>query len=313
LINPYRAALLEFLVRTATVARPEITEWSALGLTSLPGQLYLVLLGIGICGLISTTRRRKPEAIVIFCVTAVLSLISQRHYPLFALTLVVLTGEHIADVWKRSPLGQTQQSWQKRSISALGLLLAVAMALYALPRLGCIRVEPYYFAYPARAVAFLREGGIRANMAVPFDWGEYVLWHLGPGVKVSIDGRRETVYSDKIYRESRDFEQGTGLWDALLKQTATELVLVPIGSPPANLLMGKSGWVPLYHDSFCVLFAREGHPSITQLVSNPIPTLTDNGDGLCFPAPNRAPKVSRADDRFSFVGASLISAARQPD
>ena len=89
------------------------------------------------------------------------------------------------------------------------------MALYSLPQMGCIRVEPNYFAFPARAVAFLRASGIRGNMAVPFDWGEYVLWHLGPGVKVSIDGRRETVYSDEAYRESRDFERGSGVWDAL--------------------------------------------------------------------------------------------------
>ncbi len=62
-------------------------------------------------------------------------------------------------------------------------------------------------------------------MAVPFDWGEYVLWHLGPRVKVSIDGRRETVYSDEMYRQYRDFEQGTGVWDALLKTSKTDLVL----------------------------------------------------------------------------------------
>ncbi len=46
-----------------------------------------------------------------------------------------------------------------------------------------------------RAVALLKQSGAGGNMAVPFDWGEYVLWHLGPAIKVSIDGRRETLYS----------------------------------------------------------------------------------------------------------------------
>jgi uncharacterized membrane protein len=313
LINPYRAALLKFLWRTATVSRPEITEWSPLGLTSLPGQVYLVILGIGICGLIYTTRRRNPEAIVIFCVTAVLPILSQRHYPLFALALLVLTGEHIADAWKRIPVLETHWSRQMRSISAIGFLLSGVMAVYSLPQLGCIRVQPYYFAFPARAVAFLRESGIRGNMAVPFDWGEYVLWHLGPGVKVSIDGRRETVYSDESYRESRDFERGTGVWDALLKSATTDLVLVPIGSPTANLLTGKNGWVSLYHDSFCVLFAREGHPSIIQLVRNPVPTLPDNGNGLCFPAPSGTHASAERTSRFSFDRVNPLSGARQLD
>jgi hypothetical protein len=313
LLNPYGPALLEFLWRTATVSRPEITEWAPLGLTSLPGQVYLVLFGIGICGLIYTTRRRTPAAIVIFCVTALLPLLSQRHYPLFALTLVVLLGEHVADVWKRIPLAVKDRSCQRRSLAAIGLFGAVVMALYSLPQLGCIRVEPYYFAFPARAVAFLRESGIRGNMAVPFDWGEYVLWHLGPGVKVSIDGRRETVYSDESYRESRDFERGTGVWDALLKPATTDLVLVPIGSPTANLLTGKNGWVSLYHDSYCVLFAREGHPSIVQLIKHPVPTLPDNGNGLCFPAPGGAHASGAPANRVAIDRANLISGVGQFD
>ena len=37
-----------------------------------------------------------------------------------------------------------------------------------------------------RAVALLKQSGIKGNMAVPYEWGEYVLWHMSPGVKVSM-------------------------------------------------------------------------------------------------------------------------------
>ena len=53
---------------TATVPRPEIREWAPLSLVSLPGQLYLILLAIGIAGLAGSGRRRTPETIVIFSV-----------------------------------------------------------------------------------------------------------------------------------------------------------------------------------------------------------------------------------------------------
>jgi hypothetical protein len=141
------------------------------------------------------------------------------------------------------------------------------------------------FPFPARAVAFLKENNIRGNIALPFDWGEYVLWHLGPGVKVSIDGRRETVYSDQAYRQSRDFERGTGDWSVLVDDANTDLILLPIGSTTARLLAGRPGWVPLYGDSFCILFAREGHVSLSTLVGKPVPVVADDGKGLCFPAP----------------------------
>ena len=62
LLNPYRAGLVEFLLRTATVPRPEISEWTPLGLLSLPGQLYLGLLALGVAALARSGRPRRPEA-----------------------------------------------------------------------------------------------------------------------------------------------------------------------------------------------------------------------------------------------------------
>jgi hypothetical protein len=138
-------------------------------------------------------------------------------------------------------------------------------------------------------VALLKQCEVRGNMAVPFDWGEYVIWNLGPGVKVSMDGRRETVYSDERYQQSRDFELGTGAWDALLRTgPPTDLVLAPSGSPTANLLSRTDGWLPLYRDNLCVLFVRPGFRDLDRMVRAPVPTLPADGGGLCFPDPDRA-------------------------
>ncbi len=193
----------------------------------------------------------------------------------------------MADVWNR----WWQPSWfrfnQNRWIAVVILVLSLVLIGLSLPRFGCIRVDPFFFTFPARAVALLQQSGVRGNMAVPFDWGEYVIWHLGPGIKVSIDGRRETVYSDESYRQSRDFASGTGDWDALLKIAPTDLVLLPIGSLTANFLSRTGGWVPLYKDTCCILFVREGFPGLGPILQSPIPSFPDNGAGLCFPSPGR--------------------------
>lgn len=44
LVNPYGIDLLTFLLRTATVQRPEITEWQPLTLISIHGLLYVLVL-----------------------------------------------------------------------------------------------------------------------------------------------------------------------------------------------------------------------------------------------------------------------------
>ncbi len=127
LLNPYRALLIHFLWRTATVPRPEISEWAPLGLMSLPGRLYLVLLAIGVAGLVGSRRRRSPEAVLIFAVATVLPLVSQRHYPLFALTLIVLAGEHIADVWNRCRRPTWLRLGQSGWTAAVGLLVSLVL------------------------------------------------------------------------------------------------------------------------------------------------------------------------------------------
>ncbi len=306
LLNPYGSALIAFLLRTATGSRPEITEWNPLGLLSLPGQIDLGLLAVGILGLFGSGRRREPAGILIFSVTAVLPLVASRHYPLFAMSLVVLVGGHIADAWARRWGSGVLPARPGRWLAAIGLVAGLVLIGLSPQRLGCIRVEPFYFPFPARAVALLKQGEFRGNIAVPFDWGEYLIWHLGPEAKVSIDGRRETVYSDESYQQSRDLERGTGIWDALLKTPpVTDLVLAPNTSPTANLLAMASGWLPLYQDTCCVIFARKGLPGLERLVRTPVPALPHNGSGLCFGEvvgsrwpmkPNRPSSVPTTDD-----------------
>lgn len=222
---------------------------------------------------------------MVFIVTAALPLVSNRHYPLFALTLVVVAGEHIADVCNRWSRPGWSRLGQSRLIASVSIVVALVMVGLSIRHWGCIRIEPFYFGFPARAVALLKQNEIRGNMAVPFDWGEYVLWHVGPAVKVSIDGRRETIYSDEAYEQSRHFEQGTGVWNALLKTSNTDVVMAHNGSATANLMACSDGWVPVYQDTFCVIFIRGDFPGLAQIAEQPGPTLPDNGNGLCFPAP----------------------------
>jgi hypothetical protein len=291
LLNPFGVSLPIFLLRTATVPRSEISEWTPLELTSVPGVLCVILVVIGSVGLAFSRRRRAPEAILTLFVTLLLTLMSNRHYPLFALALIVMGGEHIADVWNRLVPTLEGGKVASRVLVAACLTLAIFWVALSFSRLSCIPINAQYFPFPCRAIALLKQSGFRGNLAVPFTWGEYALWHLGPGVKVSIDGRRETVYSEEIYRQTLDFERGTGVWDALLKSSVTDLVLAHNGSATANLMSRTDGWVPLYQDTFCVLFIRAGHPSLERIIATPVPNLPDNGEGLCFPSPGAREKT----------------------
>ena len=290
LLNPYLWELPYFLFRTATVPRPDISEWRPLSLTTLPGLLYLVLVASGAFVLLRTRRERHPPTLLVLVVTALLPLAAMRHLSLFALTFAVVLAEHIADVWSRGtesrlPGGPPGGSRQARlAIVGLNFFAALVMVAASVSRVACVPIkEDLAIGVPARAVGLLLKAGTEGNLAIFFNYGEYAIWHLHDRIKVSMDGRRETVYPDSIYREALSFQSGVGAWDDVLEKRPTDMALVPKGLPTYNLLELKPGWELAHQDSLVGLFVREGWPPGERLAATEPPSVSYNGRGLCFP------------------------------
>jgi hypothetical protein len=281
LVNPYGPDLLAFLLRTATVARPEIGEWQPIAVGSPEGVAYLVALAVSGAALLRSQRPRSPALMAVFLATALLPLHALRHLPLFAVSFAILIGEHLADTWNQwSP---SDGSSQRRLPPVVGFAAALAFVVAALPYFHCIRIEPSFIRFPARAVALMQRAGVQGNLATFFDWGEYIIWHLGPGVRVSIDGRRETVYSQEAYARGLQFLYGVGDWDAILDSPQADMALVGRDQPTYNLMRVKPGWLLVYEDSRTGLFAREGSRQAEEIQKAVPPDLPPDGAGLCFP------------------------------
>ena len=258
LINPYGLDLVIFLFRTATVSRPEILEWQPLELVSLLGGIYLVFLSITILGLAYSRRKKAIPIVVLLIVAALLPFVAFRHLPIFALAVLVLAGPYIDDAWSRlSPPRQANKT-RPRWMSIASLVLGLVLLFWSIPNYQRIVIhnQPVSF-FPDRAVALIAESQVNGNLAVEFNWGEYVLWHLGPSVLVSMDGRRETVYPDEIYEMYLDFVEGTSGWDDMLNDYDTQFALVNRNGPARNLMLLKEGWELVYEDGTSSLFASQ--------------------------------------------------------
>jgi hypothetical protein len=166
-------------------------------------------------------------------------------------------------------------------IAWLLLAEAVVLLLFAIPRFRQIDVDAS--AYPTGAVRLLKASGVDGHLAVFYDWGEYVLWHLGPRIKVSIDGRRETVYSDRVRQENLMFMDGVGEWDRLLRKYDTHLALVPKDLPIWNLMKRQPGWILLYEDAVSGLFGRQDWPALTAIEGAPPRAVLPSPARLPFP------------------------------
>lgn len=255
--NPYGLDHWRFLLETATVARPEISEWQPLLLLSGAGALYAALLAAGVTAFALARTRPDPFRLVAFAGLALAPMLALRHAPLFAIAMPMLTAPALAAAWARlrPESARPVKPRLARLMTLVSLIAAVMLLIAAAARGRCIAVEPNY--YPNAAVSALQAAGATGNLAVHFNWGEYLIWHLGPQIKVSVDGRRETVYTPTVYKQNLDFMRGTGAWDALLADGRTDYALVPADGPTANLLKLSPGWTLALEDALAALFVAE--------------------------------------------------------
>jgi hypothetical protein len=294
-ITPYGWTLWTFLARTLG-QRPEIAEWQGMSLVTIQGLAYLVVAGVGVTGLFLTRRPRQPIDIMLIVCAVALPLIAQRHLPLTVLIVLVIGGEHIASAASElAPRGSTaprERGDRFRPLVAAALLLETCVLLVMIatsPQTG--RIVYKSAEYPVEAVARLADlavAGERANVAVHFNWGEYLLWHAGPRVKVSIDGRRETVYSDATYHDNMQFIDGVGEWDRLLMRHSlaprgqTDLALVPAGTAVYHLMTSHRDWELVMESGPAALFGRRGYPATSHVHAIPRRAL-DGDTTLIFP------------------------------
>lgn len=259
LLNPYGLDLITFLLRTATESRLDISDWQPISIRSLPGILYLSLVVISLLGLVYSKHERKPVLVILYLVICVLPLLAFRHIQLFSAGVLLLAGEHVFSAWNRFWKRSKTEFRLKSLISAIPFIAGLLILIAILPRnLSQITIPSAVHPFPFQVKELLKNSDVEGNLVVIFNWGEYIIWHLGPEVKVSMDGRRETVYSEDIYQEYLDFHHGTGDWDAVLTKHETDMALVRKSTATFNLMMLNQDWELVYEDDFSALFAPIG-------------------------------------------------------
>jgi hypothetical protein len=91
-----------------------------------------------------------------------------------------------------------------------------------------------------------------------FDWGEYALWQLSPaGIRVSMDGRRETVYSTQVIHDHERFYQGHADMVDYPDRIGADRVWLPSRLPIIEPLK-RRGWIAVLDTGRSVVLER-GH------------------------------------------------------
>jgi hypothetical protein len=259
LLTPHGLGLWGFLSSTVGFGRADIVEWQPI--YALGWDVWLrwsVTLALALSGLAAAKRSDlRPERIAVVATLATASFAVTRLEAFFALTVVFLFGATLGDAYQRRRLRDTAtpSTARRYALTVTALAALGAAAFLIVTNLARLHVDRRHTPEP-EAVAFLGSQPRNARVLVWFDWGQYAIWHLPRGMRVSVDGRRETVYSDSLQqRHLRFYFAAPGGID-LPQELAADYVWIPTTLPAARQLASDDRWRRLYQGEQSVIFGR---------------------------------------------------------
>ncbi|MGH7948985.1 MAG: hypothetical protein ACREQF_07165, partial [Candidatus Binataceae bacterium] len=259
LVNPYGVRMLAFLFETVGPDRADIVEWQPL--LRVPATALVLWCVPTALAAAAVWRNRRTIPISSLLITLVLGVGTFRVVRLlgfYALTVGMLLAPYVRSAATEQKTRPAHAPiWYAAAVSVL--IVSLALVLFA-RRIGMQAT----WLPEADAAVFVRTHALTGRMLTWFDYGEYAIWHFSPRLRVSMDGRRETVYSDdmralhwRIYRN-----EPSALHD--LARLDPEYVWLPVDFPiVARLKAG--GWRQIFKGSRSVLLGREGVDSILGL------------------------------------------------
>jgi hypothetical protein len=250
LVNPYGVELWRFLFETVRFARSDIVEWGSLSSTPI---LFLPWTATVAIALLAVARARR-EHLAYFVVCLFLGVASFqviRLVPFFSLAVLLLLAPLLAG--GSAPV-RTRLDARGWAGALIVWTICVASTTFGRVPVGCLQTRGSFF-IDEQAASFLRENEAAGRLVVWFDWGEYVSWHFGPALKVSMDGRRETVYSAAFLRAHNEFyRNGSGARE-FLERLSPDYVWLP-KSLRVSPMIASWGWTPIFETGASTVWAR---------------------------------------------------------
>ena len=119
----------------------------------------------------------------------------------------------------------------------------------------------------------IKSSALRGRLLTWFDWGQYAIWHF-PNLRVSLDGRRETVYSEAFVSRHVRLYFDPATEQRLLAELRPDFAWLP-STLPLTVALENAGWHRIFGGSQSVVLSREP-------VEGLLPPVLGSA---CFPGP----------------------------
>lgn len=282
LLNPYGADLWIFLRDTVGLQRADIAEWQPVYVLGWQSAVsWLVTVVVGVTGMVLGNRNeRGAERVACLIALAALSVMVARVQAFFALGVLFLVGPAVTRAVQAARAVEVTPAARpsSRVMAAFAFATAAGALIVTTTNLTHLRIDPRWTP-EAGGVSFLNAQPTGRRVLLWFDWGGYALWHLSPRMLISMDGRRETVYSPNLQDRHLRFYFDAPGGASLPTDLAADYVWIPRTLPVVQRL-DADGWRRLYEGDQSVIFGRAASPE-----ANARLVLAADTEARLFPGP----------------------------
>jgi hypothetical protein len=273
LANPYGSDLWTFSARVAHLSRG-ISEWQPLWTAPIGNSIPFVAAVV----LVAIYGRSKPrlrwDRLLCLAGLAFVSVRVQKFAPIFVEVAVFFLAPASHGFEGTEPVELPVPVVFRRVNAVAFAALAVVVGITMWPSFTCLSSGDWH--PDAAAARALIDANPSGRIAVWFDWGEYVIWHLGPRLRVSFDPRYDLLYSSATITEQRAIDEGTSLGMDFLQRSRPEYAWYPHSKTALKSWLADHGYRIDVDTTESFVAVRSDVPPLRNFPAVPFG---------CFPAP----------------------------
>jgi hypothetical protein len=239
LATPYGWTLWRFVVETVHVTRPNIEDWAPLWSFGPAQWLVPSIVAATVIWLSRRPSASRWTRLAVLALLAYGAVRVARIAPLFVEASALLLAPAIIARWPAKAFQIRSEAERVLIVVATGVMACGGGVVLAVA-MSCIPVDAA--TRPDAAVISALKLAPPGRLVLLFQWGEYALWHVGPAIRVSMDGRRETVYSDRRVQEHDAILAGSPDGLQTLELWRPEYVWLPASSAATRRWLVANGY-----------------------------------------------------------------------
>jgi hypothetical protein len=263
-----------------------IQEFQSPDFHTLDGKLIEILLVLGAIAAVNTLRRGLFVETGLFLLWSHMTLQSERHVTLAAVTLCPIialeltrllteAGEKVAG--SRIPLSGVFRKVRAkyREFTAIQaqlndalLYVAVAVFVIAAASTSAGRAGEKLFSgafekdrFPVEAANFLAGSPLPGAMYAHDQYGGYLIYRLFPSIKVFVDGRSDFYRKGGVLEEARKITLVKPEWQTTLDSRNVQWMVLRLNEPLALIAQMSGRWKSIYQDKTAQILIRTDAPA----------------------------------------------------